>query len=233
MRSTATESNGESLRAVIADDDPITRRAVRDALEDGGVVTIAEAENGRDAVDLCLHYSADVVLMDVVMPVMDGITATRALAERGAGIAVVMLSANEDEEVALVCLRAGAIGFLSKTIDLRGLPRALRAAVDGEAVISRRLATRLVRGMRGTRPDGVGVRPVRSPLTPREWEVLDLLCLELTTAEIAERLVLSNETVRSHIKSTLRKLGVHGRPEAVEAARRLRADIVPLDRATA
>jgi len=233
MGSTATESNKPALRAVIADDDPITRRAVRDALQQAGLVTIAEAENGRDAVQLSLHYAPDVVLMDVVMPVMDGIAAARMLAERASNIAVVMLSANEDEEVALVCLRAGAIGFLAKSVDLRGLPRALQAAVDGEAVISRRLATRLVRGVRGTSPDGVGVRPVRSPLTPRQWEVLDLLCLDLTPAEIADRLVLSNETVRSHVKSTMRKLSVHNRAEAVEAARRLRADIVPLDQAVA
>ncbi len=221
------------LRAVIADDDPIARRAVRDALQEAGLVTIAEAGNGEDAVRLSLHYAPDVVLMDVVMPVMDGIAATRALAERASTIAVVMLSANADDDVALVCLRAGASGFLAKTIDLAGLPRALQAAVDGEAVISRRLATRLVRGVRGTRPDGVGVRPVRSALTPRQWEVLDLLCLDLSTAEIADRLVLANETVRSHVKSILRKLGVHNRSEAVTAARQLRAEIVPLDQAAA
>lgn len=231
MPSARADSAKPSLRVVIADDDPITRRAVRDALQQKGIATVAEAENGRDAVELSLHYLPDVVLMDVVMPGMDGISAAHCLAERASGIAVVMLSANDDDDVALVCLRAGAIGFLAKTFDLSGLPRALQAAADGEAVVSRRLATRLVLGVRGTRSDGSGVRPVRSALTPRQWEVLDLLCLDLSTSEIADRLVLSGETVRSHIKSILRKLGVHTRAEAVEAARRLRSEIVPLDRA--
>ena len=226
---TRTESMTGPLRAVIADDDPITRRAVRDALLQDGVTTIAEAENGQDAVHLTLHYSPDVVLMDVVMPLMDGITAVRRLIDRECEIPVVMLSANDDEDIALMCLRAGAVGVLAKSIDLSNLSRALRAAASGEAVISRALATRLVRGVRGTRPDGIGVRPVRSSLTPREWEVLDLVCLGLSTPDIAERLVVSAETVRSHVKAVLRKLGVRSRAEAVTAARQLRSDIGQID----
>jgi NarL family two-component system response regulator LiaR len=220
-------------RVVIADDDPIARRAVRDALQEAGIIVIAEAGNGHDAVDLSLHYQADAVLMDVVMPVTDGIMATRRLTERAPGIAVIMLSANDDDEVGLACLRVGAMGFLPKTIGLSSLPRALTAAIAGEAVISRRLATRLVEGARRTSPDGLGVRPVRSPLTSREWEVLDLLCGGQSTDGIAETLFLSSETVRSHVKNILRKLDVHNRDEAIRAARELRGEIVSLDQLVA
>ena len=93
------------------------------------------------------------------------------------------------------------------------------------AVVSRRLTMRLVDSMRRTRADGAGMRPVRSRLTPREWEVLDLLCAGQSTDEIADTLVLSAETVRSHIKNLLRKLGVSSRQAAIQEAQRMRADI--------
>ena len=123
-------------------------------------------------------------------------------------------------------LRAGASGFLCKSVGVDALPRALRCARDGEAVVSRALTMRLIEGMRRVREDGSGMRPIRSPLTPREWEVLDLLCQERSTDEIADTLVLSVETVRSHIKSVLRKLGVRSRQEAVKAASGLRSGLV-------
>jgi two-component system, NarL family, response regulator LiaR len=221
------------VRVIIADDDPLARRAVRDALQDAGIVVIAEASNGLDAVQLGLHYEPDVILMDVVMPGMDGVTATRKVCERAPHVKVVMLSANADDDVGLLCLRAGAAGFLAKSVSIASLPRALRAARDGEAVISRQLTTRLIEGLRRTPVDGVGLRPVRSPLTPREWEVLDMLCQDASTEEIADALVLSSETVRSHVKNILRKLGVGSRRQAVEAARRMRSDIIVTEPAAA
>jgi two-component system, NarL family, response regulator LiaR len=225
-----TGSGGtDPVRVIIADDDPFARRTVRDALQDAGIVVIAEASSGPDAVQLSVHYQPDVVLMDVVMPGMDGITATRKLLERAPNVRVLVLSANADDEIGLLCLRSGAAGFLPKSMSVASLPRALEAARNGEAVVSRQLTARLIEGLRRTPIDGVGMRPVRSPLTPREWEVLDLLCLRVTTDGIAEQLVLSHETVRSHIKNILRKLNVSSRAQAVEAARRLRADIAVYD----
>ena len=217
------------MRVIIADDDPFARRTVRDALQDAGIVVIAEASSGPDAVQLSVHYQPDVVLMDVVMPGMDGITATRKLLERAPNVRVLVLSANADDEIGLLCLRNGAAGFLPKSMSVASLPRALEAARNGEAVVSRQLTARLIEGLRRTPIDGVGMRPGRSPLTPREWEVLDLLCLRVSTDGIAEQLVLSHETVRSHIKNILRKLNVSSRAQAVEAARRLRADIAVYD----
>jgi NarL family two-component system response regulator LiaR len=213
------------LRVIVADDDPLARRVVRDALEAGGIVVVAEATTGREAIELSLYYKPDVVLMDLVMPDGDGIHATRRILAREPGLEVVILTSSDDDDVGLVGLRAGASGFLNKRAGVDALPRALRGAAAGEAVVSRRLTMRLVDSMRRARTDGAGLRPVRSRLTPREWEVLDLLCAGQSTDDIADTLVLSSETVRSHIKNLLRKLGVRSREAAVEEARRMRADL--------
>jgi DNA-binding NarL/FixJ family response regulator len=220
-----TDRAGAPLRVIVADDDPLTRRVVRDALEAGGIVVIAEASTGREAVELSLYYKPDVVLMDLVMPDGDGIEATRRILAREPGVDVVILTSCDDDDVGIVGLRAGACGFLNKRAGVEALPRALRGAVAGEAVVSRRLTMRLIDSMRRARPDGAGIRPVRSPLTPREWEVLDLLCAGQSTDDIADTLVLSSETVRSHIKNLLRKLGVSSRQAAVTEARRMRAEL--------
>ncbi|MEA2226639.1 MAG: hypothetical protein QOF04_269 [Solirubrobacteraceae bacterium] len=233
MRHLPTESEGDRahdpLRVIVADDDPLARRVVRDALEAGGIVVIAEAATGREAVELSLYYKPDVVLMDLVMPDGDGIQATRRILAEEPDVEVVILTATDDDDVGLAGLRAGASGFLCKRVGVDALPRALRGAVAGEAVVSRRLTMRLVDSMRKVSPDGAGIRPVRSPLTPREWEVLDLLCAGHSTDGIAEALVLSSETVRSHIKNLLRKLGVSSRQAAVEEARRMRAGLALVD----
>jgi len=233
MRHLPEESDGARdetpLRVIVADDDPLARRVVRDALEAAGIVVIAEASNGREAIELSLYYKPDIVLMDLVMPDYDGIQATRRILAQEPDLDVVILTSSDDDDVGLVGLRAGASGFLNKRAGLDALPRALRSAAAGEAVVSRRLTMRLVDSMRRTRADGAGIRPVRSRLTPREWEVLDLLCAGRSTDEIAGTLVLSSETVRSHIKNLLRKLGVRSRGEAIAEARRLRAGLAAAD----
>jgi DNA-binding NarL/FixJ family response regulator len=138
-----------------------------------------------------------------------------------------MLTRSEDDELGLLGLRAGAVGYLTKDMSVDAIPRALRGAHAGEAAISRVLSMKLVERLRMVPESGVGVRPVRSPLTPREWEVLDLLCADRSTDDIADTLVLSVETVRSHIKNLLRKLGVRSREEAVALATNLRAPSSP------
>jgi two-component system, NarL family, response regulator LiaR len=210
------------LRAIIADDDPLARRMIRDALQAAGIVVIAEAHNGRQAVELVMHYRPDVVLMDVVMPELDGIAATRRIVKELPEQLVIMLTSGDDDDVAMVGLRAGAVGFLTKDVDIDTLPRALVGVVGGEAAISRRMSMRLVEQLRRSPEGGTGLRPVRSPLTQREWEVVDLLAEHLSTEQIADRLVLSPETVRSHVKNILRKLDARSRDEAVRAAQRMR-----------
>lgn len=226
LEGTDPRTDDGALRVIVVDDDPLARRMLRDVLQDAGIVVIAEAGGGREAIELSTYYRPDVVVMDLVMPGVDGIAATRQIVEQSPDVKVVMLTSSDSEEVGLMTLRAGASGFLCKSVGLDALPRALRCARDGEAVVSRTLTMRLIEGMRRVREDGAGMRPIRSPLTPREWEVLDLLCQERSTDDIADTLVLSVETVRSHIKSVLRKLGVRSRQDAVKAASGLRSGLV-------
>jgi DNA-binding NarL/FixJ family response regulator len=210
------------LRTIVVDDDPLVRRLIKDTLQMDGVTVIAESSNGREAVELALFYRPDVVLMDFMMPELDGIEATRRIYESDPSIRVVLLTGAADDEIGLRGLRAGAAGFLSKEMSLASLPRALRSTVDGEAAISRRLAMQLVQHFRTAPTAGMGLRPVRSALTDREWEVLDLLSGGASNEDISRLLVLSTETVRTHLKNLYRKLGVRSRTEAVDAAMRMR-----------
>jgi two-component system, NarL family, response regulator LiaR len=219
-RDTAVEEGErQPLRAIIADDDPFARRMIKEALQNAGIVVIAEAQNGREAVELTLHYRPDVVLMDLVMPELDGIAATRAILRSAPTQVIVMLTSGSDDEVGLISLRAGAAGFLTKDLEIDALPRVVLGAIRGEAVISRRLSMRLVEHLRRTPVGSKGMRPVQSPLTPREWDVIELMAEGLTTERMAGLLVLSPETVRTHIKNILRKLDARSREEAVAAAR--------------
>jgi DNA-binding NarL/FixJ family response regulator len=211
------------LRVIVADDDPLARRLVRDALQLADVVVVADASDGREAVELARFYKPDIVLMDVVMPVMDGIEATKRITAAVPETRVVMLTRSDDDELGLLGLRAGAVGYLTKDVSVEAIPRAIRGAHAGQAAISRELSMRLVERLQSLPEGGAGVRPVRSSLTPREWEVLDLLCADKGTEQIADELVLSIETIRSHVKNILRKLGVGSREEAVALADRLRA----------
>jgi len=219
------EQDTAPVRVLVADDDPFARRIIRNALQDAGIVVVAEAGTGSQAVELTLFYSPDVVLMDVVMPELDGIAATRKILKARPDQIVILLT-SADDEVGIAGLQAGASGFLNKDLNVEALPRAIHGATAGEAAISRSLGTLLVQQLRRRVPLGaVGVRPVRSTLSTREWEVLDLLCERKTTDAIARELFLSSETVRSHIKAIYRKLGVNSRDEAIAQADALRAEL--------
>ena len=229
---TDEKARDERLRAVIADDDPFARRVIKDALTESGVLVIAEARNGREAVEFALYYRPDVVIMDVVMPEPDGIVATRQILKVVPDQLVIVLTGadEEDDELGLLALQAGAAGFLSKDLDINALPRTLKGLRAGEAAISRRLTKRVIEQLRSAPGGSSGMRPVKSPLTAREWEVIDLLKATRSTDEIAAELVLSTETVRSHVKNILRKLKVRSREEAIAAADRMRNASAPQSR---
>ena len=212
-------------RAVIADDDPFARRVIKDVLQRSGVIVIAEARDGRQAVELTLHYEPDVVVMDVVMPELDGIMATRQIRRQlPEQLIIVLTGAGEDDhELGLQALKAGASGFLSKDLEIEALPRAIEGLRAGQAAISRKMTLALIERLRDTPTGSAGMRPVKSPLTAREWEVIDLLKESKTTDQIADELVLSPETIRSHVKNILRKLDVRSRDDAVAAADRMRS----------
>jgi two-component system, NarL family, response regulator LiaR len=209
------------LRVIIADDDPFARRVIKGALQAAGLTVVAEAKDGQEAVELAVYYRPDVVVMDVVMPQLDGILATRRILKQVPDQLVVVLTGTAEDELGLLALEAGAVGFLSKDADIDALPRALEGVRRGEGAISREMTRRLMDRFRG-RGGSSGLRPVKSPLTAREWEVIDLLKPGQSTDQVADTLVLSPETVRSHIKNIMRKLEVHSRADAVAAAERLR-----------
>ena len=205
------------FRTVVADADPLARRLVASVLEDAGIAVVAEARNDAEAVALVLEHAPDVAVLG-----LEGVLATRAIHRHRPAQRIVVLARQEDERTALHALQAGACGFLSKEVDLEALPRALAGVVAGEAGVSRRVERALIEHFR-TRPEGLyGLRPVKGPLTTREWEVVDLLAPGRTTDDIADSLVISHETVRSHVKSIMRKLEVRSRGDARAAAERLR-----------
>lgn len=216
------------IRVLIVDTDPLARRAVADLLRAAGAfVVVATASDGREGVELALHYRPDLVLTATGLEDLDAVEVVRRVTDEAPGTRVVVLTVGSDEHVAMTALRAGASGILTKEQARDGeLAEALVAVHAGEVSIPGELARELVERLRRMPEPGRGVRPIRSPLTTREWEVLDLLAAGLTTREIADRLVLTEDTVYTHVKNLCRKLGVHSREQAVRAARDLIAAAV-------
>src|SRR5215210_8565124 len=159
------EDDSKPVRVIVADDDPLARRVVRSALQEAGIIVVAEAGTGGQAVELTLFYDPDVVLMDVVMPELDGISATRNIL-RSRPEQLIILLTSADDEVGLLGLQAGAFGFLNKDLNIDALPRAVWGAMAGEAAISRSMGTRLLTQFRRSAPHPTaGMRPVRSQLS--------------------------------------------------------------------
>lgn len=207
------------MRAVVADDDPLARRMIRVLLRDGGVTVVADAADGYQALAATRRHKPDVVLVDLDLPGQGVADVTRQIATDLPEVRVVVLASGRDEGAALRVLHAGASGFVSKADEIHDLPRLLGGVVRGEAAITPRLSMRIIEALRAIPADGCGLRPVRSTLTNREWEVIDHLTAGASTREVSEQLVLSIDTVYTHIKNAMRKLGVHTRAEAIEAAR--------------
>ena len=213
----------QPARVVVVDDDERLRSELRAALQDAGLTVIAEADNGRDAIDLAAHFRPDVMIMDIVMANIDGLSATREIVARAPSVRILLLTASDDVELGMVGLRAGAAGHQVKGVPVAQIVDAVARMAAGEPVAGPELTWRLIESLRALPVGGQGVRPVRSKLTPREWEVLDLLCAGLTVDQIADELVLARDTVRTHVKRLLRKLGAHSQAEAISIANGIRA----------
>lgn len=205
------------IRVVVADDQPVVRsgfRAILDAQPDLEVV--GEAADGAEAVAVTRRVQPDVALLDIRMPVLDGIEATRRLA--GAGVtdpvAVLVMTTFDLDDYVYEALRAGASGFLLKDVTREELVVAVRQVARGDALLAPSVTRRLIESFT-RRPPNLGPDPTLAGLTPREDEVFRLLARGLTNAEIAADLFLGEATVKSHVAHVLMKLGVRDRVHAV------------------
>ena len=211
-----------TIRVLLADDQPLIRAGFRMFLEpDPGVEVVGEAGTGREAVALARSARADVVLMDIRMPDMDGIEATRRIAEAEdlAGVRVLVLTTFENDDNVVLALRAGASGFLGKHVDPVDLLHAIRVVAAGEALLSPAATRGLVsRFLSQPVPRVLPAALELGGLTDREREVLALVAYGLSNEEIAERLHLSPLTVKTHINRAMTKLGVRDRAQLVVIA---------------
>lgn len=223
LRDEASGDERTRFRVLICDPDPLARRVIRDALQEAGdFIVPGEASTAIEVIELCRYYRPEVAMLEIDLPDASGIATTRRIIDEAPGVKVLILSREEGEDTQLEALTAGASGFVPKSAELEGIVEAARAVARDEAVIPPRTTMRLIERLRLLPEGGLGMRPVRSALTPREWEVLDLMSQGLDTHQMSEALVLTEETIYSHVKNVLRKLSVHSRQEAVKIARAMR-----------
>jgi len=211
------------MRVVIADDHPIFRDGLRGLLEARGVEVVGEASNGREAVDQARRLVPDVVLMDLDMPELNGLAATRLISAESPAVKVVILTASEEDANLFDAIKSGAQGYMYKNLASDELFRLLEGVSHGEPALTPGLARKLL---------GEFARPVPAPpqrpvdestpgLTERESEVLDLLVQGITSnRELAERLVVSENTIKFHLRNILEKLHVQNRAQVVAYAAR-------------
>jgi DNA-binding NarL/FixJ family response regulator len=208
------------IRALIADDQQAVRAGFAALLETQADITVlATAANGEEAVQLCREHRPDIVLMDIRMPVLDGIAATRQICAAGdAGPRVLVLTTFDLDEYVYDALQAGASGFLLKDAPPESLFEAVRVVAAGDALLAPVVTRRLIAEFARLRPPQRTRPEDLDALTRREIEILSLVAAGLSNHEIADRLVLSNETVKTHVSHILRKLALRDRAQAVVAA---------------
>jgi NarL family two-component system response regulator LiaR len=207
-------SEPNKIHLLIVDDHKVVRNGLKifiSLFDD--IELVAEAKNGRQAVERCAQYQPDVVLMDLVMPVMDGPTAIRHIREQFPSIQIVALTSFDEEELVYQAMAAGAIGYLYKDVEEEELIGAIRAAHEGRSVLAPEAVQALVK-----QAAAQGEPSTVELLTPREEEILTLVARGMTNPKIADHLVISPSTVNFHIHNILSKLQVQTRTEAVALA---------------
>lgn len=204
-----------TLRVMIVEDHALVRAAVRQALSSPGVEMVAEAGTAEEALEVAPRLRPDVMLVDIDLPGMDGVSLVRELAPRLPETRIVMLTVSSSDHHLLDAMRFGASGYLTKDVSPEALLRAVRSASDGELAMPRRMAAHLVhRLVQTSRHSTATDDPLFGSLSGRELEVLRLLAEGLTDREIAASLIVSPRTVETHVSSILHKLGARNRAEA-------------------
>ena len=209
-----------AIRILLVDDQPLLRTGFRMVLgSEPDLTVVGEAGDGVEAMDLARRLLPDVVLMDIRMPRMDGVAATKAIVDAGLPVRVLILTTFELDEYVVGALRAGASGFLSKDVPAEDLVEAIRTVALGEAVVSPRILRRLLDKFADRLPDPNATPPqALDALTDREQEVLVHIARGYSNAEIARELFVSETTVKTHVGHVLTKLGLRDRVQAVVLA---------------
>ena len=217
-----------TIRILLVDDQTLFREGLSTLLSaQPGIEVIGEAANGEEALRLAASLRPQVALMDLRMPVLDGVEATRRLRAAQPECQVIVLTTFHDDEDVFEVLRAGAVGYLLKDTSTEHLVEAIRAAARGESVLEPSVAAKVVAEFTrlSTHPAHLAqplAEPLAEPLTERELEILRLLATDLSTREMAEQLVVSINTIKTQIKNIYAKLNAHSREEALDKARALK-----------
>jgi DNA-binding NarL/FixJ family response regulator len=222
-RTTVADERFVAARILIVDDHPLTRDALATLLGQNGFGVVGQAADGNEAIESARELQPDLVLLDLSMPELDGLDALPRLREAAPACEVVVLTASGTEENLLAAIRGGAAGYLLKTEPPERIVEFLNGVAEGEAALSGAIARRLLQQVREGSTDAGVPDSIAQAVSARELEVLLLLDEHLGTDEIAKRLFISEHTVRSHVKSLLRKLAVSSRREALETLAHARA----------
>lgn len=215
------------IRLMLADDHRMLREGLRRSMAEQGFDMVGEARDGAEAVELARVLQPDVVLMDVTMPELDGVEATRRIRSALPHVKVVMLTMHADQDVLASAIRAGASGYLVKDYSTEEIAEAVRMTARGDTIISPRLAASMLDEVRRIDRPAAGAPDEERVVTRREEEVLQLIADGCSTPEVAERLYISQKTVKNHLASIYQKLDARDRTQAVLQA--VRMGIVHLD----